>query len=54
MSQAQKEKFETGISIHLLPEKPEENNVTLQEDYIEVALEKKRKDANKPLYLKRI
>ena len=56
MSHTQKEKLETctDASLHLLTENPEESSVTVADDYIEVALEKKRKDASKPLYLKRI
>ena len=55
MSRTQKEKLETytDTSLRLLPEDAEED-VTAADDYIELALEKKKKDAEKPLYLKRI
>lgn len=57
MSRTQKEKLETctDISLQLLPKGAEEESVvTAADDYIQVALEKKRKEADKPLYLKRI
>ena len=57
MSRIQKEKIETytDASLRLLPEDSEEESaVTAADDYIEVALEKKRKEADKPIYLKRI
>lgn len=57
MSRTQKEKLGscTDVSLQLLPEDAEEESVvTAADDYIEVCLEKKRKEADKPLYLKRI
>lgn len=55
MSHTQKEKLETctDASIQILPD-PEESSVTVADDYIEVTLDKKRKEASKPLYLRRI
>lgn len=56
MSRTQKEKIETctEISLQLLPEDVKEDDVTAADDYIELDLEKKKKEADKPLYLKRI
>jgi hypothetical protein len=56
MSRTHKEKLEayTDASLRLLPEDVEENDVTAADDYIELDLEKKKKEADKPLYLKRI
>ena len=55
MSRTQKEKLETCTDIPLqLPEiSTEESGVTAADD-IDVSLEKRKKDADKPLYLKRI
>jgi hypothetical protein len=57
MSRTQKEKLETytDASLHLITENAaEESAVTAADDYIEVTLEKRKKEADKPLYLKRI
>jgi hypothetical protein len=57
MSRTQKEKLETytDTSFQLLSEdSAEESVVTAADDYIEVALEKKKKEASKPIYLKRV
>ncbi len=55
MSHTQKEKLETctDASLQIL-ENTEESTVTVADDYIELTLEQKRKDAEKPLYFKRI
>jgi hypothetical protein len=56
MSRTQKAKLETytDASLQLLPENSEESVGNAADDYIEIALEKKRKEADKPLYIKRI
>lgn len=57
MSRTQKEKLETytDASLQLLPaDSAEESAVAAADDYIEVALEKKKKEASKPIYLKRV
>ncbi|MBN1244752.1 hypothetical protein JXA31_04075 [Candidatus Bathyarchaeota archaeon] len=57
MSRTRKAKLETctDASLQLVTENAtEESAVTAADDYIEVALEKKKKEANEPLYLKRI
>ena len=57
MSRTQKEKLETytDASLQMVTKNAvEESAVTAADDYIEVALEKRRKEADKPLYLKRI
>jgi hypothetical protein len=57
MSRTQKEKLETytDASLQLISENStEEGAVTAAEDYIEVSLEERKKDADKPLYLKRV
>jgi hypothetical protein len=57
MSRAQKEKLETytDTSLQLISENStEESAVNAADDYIEIALEKRKKEADKPLYLKRI
>jgi hypothetical protein len=53
MSRTRKEKLETSTdaSLQLVAE---ESAVTAAEDYIEISLEKRKKEADKPLYLKRI
>jgi len=53
LSRTQKEKLETyaDASLQLLPE---ESTTTMANNSIEIALEKKKKEAKKPLYLKRI
>lgn len=53
MSRTRKEKLEryTDASLQLLPE---ESAATVAKNYIEIALEKKKKEAKKPLYLRRI
>ena len=53
MSRTRKEKLETRTDASLQIA-VEESAVTAADDYIEIALEKKKKDADKPLYLKRI
>ncbi len=55
MSHTQKEKIEicADTSLQML-ENDEENSLTVADDYVEVTLEQKRKDAEKPLYFKRI
>ena len=57
MSRTQKEKLETytDASLQLITENStEESAVTAADDYIEVSLEERKKDAKKPLYLKRV
>jgi hypothetical protein len=57
MSRTRKEKLETytDASFQIIAENAtEESFVTAADDYIEVALKKRREEANKPLYLKRI
>jgi hypothetical protein len=57
MSRTQKEKLETypDASLQMVTKNAvEESDGTAADDYIEVALEKRRKEADKPLYLKRI
>ena len=57
MSHTQKEKLETytDASLQIISENStEESTVTAADDYIEVALEKRKEDAKKPLYLKRV
>jgi hypothetical protein len=57
MSRTQKEKLETytDATLRLVSENStEESAVTAAEDHIEVTLEKRKKEANKPLYLKRV
>lgn len=57
MSRAQKEKLEvfTDASLQLISENStEEMVVKAAEDCVEVALEKSKKEADKPLYLDRI
>ena len=57
MSRTQKEKLEiyTGASLQIVTKNAtEESAVTAADDYIEDALEKRKKEAEKPLYLKRI
>ena len=57
MSRTQKEKLETytDASLQLVSENStEESAVTAADDYIEVALKKRKEEAKKPLYLKRI
>jgi len=53
----QKEKLETRTDAYLQlfsENSTEESAVTAADDYIEVALEKRKKEADKPIYLKRI
>jgi hypothetical protein len=57
MSRTRKEKLETytDASFQLVSENAaEESTVTAADDYIEAALQKRREEANKPLYLKRV
>jgi hypothetical protein len=57
MSRTRKEKLETytDASLQLLSENStEERDVTAADDYIEAALKKRKEEANKPLYLKRV
>jgi len=57
MSRTRKEKLETytDASLQLLSENStEERDVTTADDYIEAALKKRKEEANKPLYLKRV
>jgi hypothetical protein len=57
MSRTRKEKLETytDASFQLVSENSaEESVVTAADDYIETALQKRREEANKPLYLKRV
>jgi hypothetical protein len=57
MSRTQKEKLETGrdASLQIVTKNAtEESAVTAADNYIEIALEKRRKEAEEPLYLKRI
>jgi hypothetical protein len=53
MSRTRKEKLEiyTDASLQLLPE---ESAATVANNCIETTLEKRKKEANKPLYLRRI
>jgi hypothetical protein len=56
MSRTQK-KLETytDASLQVTPENSaEESAVTVADDYIVVALEQRKKEADKPLYLKRV
>ncbi len=50
----QKEKPYPVVSINLSSENPGEYTVAETDENLKVALEKKRKEASKPLYLKRI
>jgi hypothetical protein len=57
MSRTQKEKLETGrdASLQIVTKNAtEEGAVTAADNYIEIALEKRKKEAEEPLYLKRI
>ena len=57
MSRTRKVKLETykDASFQIVSENSaEESFVTAADDYVEVALKKRREEANKPLYLKRI
>jgi hypothetical protein len=57
VSRAQKEKLETYTDAFLqivTKNTTEEEAVTVADNCIEVALEKRKKEAEKPLYLKRI
>lgn len=56
MSRTQKEKLKifTDTSLQLLPEDDEEGADIEAESCIEISLEERKKEANKPLYLKRI
>jgi hypothetical protein len=57
MSRTRKEKLETytDASLQLLSENStEERAVTAADNYIEAALKKRKEEANKPLYLKRV
>ncbi len=57
MNRTKKEKVEThtGASLQIITKNAtEETRVDAADDYIEVALEKRRKEANQPLYLKRV
>jgi hypothetical protein len=57
MSRTRKEKRETGTDASLqivTKNATEESAVTAADNYIEVSLEKRKKDADKPLYIKRI
>jgi hypothetical protein len=57
MSRTRKEKRETytDASLQLVTANAtEETAVTAADNYIEVSLEKRKKDADKPLYIRRI
>lgn len=57
MSLTRKEKLEasTDASLQIVTENSaEESAVIVPNDYIEVALKKRKEEADKPLYLKRI
>jgi hypothetical protein len=57
MSRPRKEKRETGTDASLqlvTANSTEESAVTAADNYVEVALEERKKDADKPLYIKRI
>ena len=56
MNRTRKGKLETysGASLQLLPEGIEESAATEVDNCIEITLEKRKKEANKPLYLRRI
>lgn len=56
MSRAKKEKNKiyTDAPLQLLSEDTKEDAVTAAECYIEISLEERKKEADKPLYLKRI
>jgi hypothetical protein len=56
MSRTQKEKLEifTNASLQLLPEDAEEGDDTEAESCIKISLEERKREADKPLYLKRI
>jgi hypothetical protein len=57
MSRNQKEKIAiyTGASLQIARENSaEETAVTAADDYIVIASEKRKKEAEKPLYLKRV
>lgn len=56
MSRAQKEKLEiyTDASLQLLPKEAEEGIFPVVESCTEISLEERKKEAGKPLYLKRI
>jgi hypothetical protein len=56
MSRTKKEKVEThtGASLQIVTKNATEERINAADDYIEVALEKRRKEANQPLYLKRV
>ena len=56
MSRSNKEKTKiyTDAPLQLLPKDAEEDTVTAAECYIEISLEERKKDADKPLYLKRV
>jgi hypothetical protein len=53
MSRTRKEKLETYTDVSLQP-LPEESDAIVANNYIEITLEKRKKEANKPLYLRRI
>jgi hypothetical protein len=50
----QKEKQYQAVSLQISPENPEKYTIAEADDYMKVSLEKKRKEASEPLYLKRI
>ena len=56
MSCTKKEKFEifTDASLQLFPEDAEEGADTAAESCIEISIEERKREADKPLYLKRI
>ena len=56
MSRSKKEKTKiyTDAPLQLLQEDVEEDTVTAAECYIEISLKERKKDADRPLYLKRI
>lgn len=56
MSPAKKRKIKTctDAPLQLLPEYAKKGAATAAECYIEISLEERKKDADKPLYLKRI
>ena len=57
MSRTQKEKLEkrTDIPLQLISENETDESVfIITDDFMETSLEQRKKDADKPLYLKRI
>lgn len=56
MKRAKREKTEiyTDVSLQLLPRENEEDVFVEEESYIEISLKERKKEADKPLYLKRV